>query len=254
VDVSPITGGIVEVSEAALSSYPETLSIDSGASIQVKAIPASGYRFDYWDGDLSGITNPSTILVDCNKEITANFSRIVVYSLSIQTSGSGSITSEGNNHSYEEGTIVSITATPDSGWQFDGWSGDVADPNIATTTITMTSDITVNANFSRIPVYSLKMQVNGRGFITPASGSHGYEEGTMVSITANPDSGWQFDGWSGDVADPNLATTTVILNSNKTISANFLKVNTSWWLFISIVVGVIIIGLVVWLILRNRTA
>jgi len=180
VDVSPSTGGIVEVNEIALSSYPETSTFTSGSSVQLKAIPASGYRFDYWDGDLSGITNPSTIVVDCNKKLTANFSRIVTYSLTMQINGSGSITPVGGNYSYEEGTIVNVTATPDSGWQFDGWSGDVANPNIATTTITMTSDKTLNANFS--------------------------------------------------------------------------KVYAGWWLLIGIVIGMIIIGLIIWLVVRNRTA
>ncbi len=64
--------------------------------------------------------------------------------------GSGPINSEVGNHEYGDGTIVSIKAAPDSGWQFDSWSGNVADSDLAETTLTMTADETVTVNFSPI--------------------------------------------------------------------------------------------------------
>jgi uncharacterized repeat protein (TIGR02543 family) len=53
-------------------------------------------------------------------------------------------------HEYNEGDVVSITAIPDEGWQFDGWSGDVTAPQLTMTTLTVTSDTTVTADFSRV--------------------------------------------------------------------------------------------------------
>jgi len=55
------------------------------------------------------------------------------------------------NHSYTEGTVVNIIATPNQGYGFVNWTGDVADPNAATTTVTMNGDQTVTANFALIP-------------------------------------------------------------------------------------------------------
>ena len=146
-DVSPSDGGIVKVDENLPSSYPIFYFFGSGTEVRLEAVPASGYLFSTWGGDLSGSTNPTTIVVDCNKSITANFSRRV-HTLTIQVSGSGSTTPTVGTHNYGEGTVVSITATPDSGWQFDGWTGNITAPGSATTTLTMDSDKTVTAKFS----------------------------------------------------------------------------------------------------------
>ncbi len=148
-DVSPSGEGIVQVNQTAPSSHTVTYTFKSGTYVNLEAVPAPGYRFNNWSGDLSGATNPATLMIDCNKSITANFSQ-VVHALTIQFSGSGSTTPAGGTHNYGEGTVVSITATPDSGWQFHSWTGDVPDPGSATTTVAMGSNKTVTANFSQI--------------------------------------------------------------------------------------------------------
>jgi hypothetical protein len=96
------------------------------------------------------------------------------------------------------------------------------------------------------------MQIQGSGSTTPPVGDRIYGEGTMVSITAIPDEGWQFDSWTGDVAYPDSATTVVAIESDKTVAANFSKVMSVWWLIGGILTGVIIIGEIVWLAIRRR--
>ena len=148
-NVSPSDGGTVRVDQTAPSAYPATLTFKSGTSVRVEAVPASGYDFKNWGGDLSGTTSPATIVISCNKDITANFSR-VTHTLTMHVNGRGSASPAVGNHSYGEGTVVGITATPDVGWQFDRWTGDVADPASAVTTVTMDSTVTLTVNFSRI--------------------------------------------------------------------------------------------------------
>ena len=75
-DVEPGGGGTIEVEQNASSSYPTTLSFETGTSVRLEAVPAPGYHFDNWGGDLSGTTNPTTIVIDCNKKITASFSPV----------------------------------------------------------------------------------------------------------------------------------------------------------------------------------
>ena len=46
---------------------------DEGASVVLTAIPASGYRFDHWSGDVSGTTTSITITINADKSVTAVF-------------------------------------------------------------------------------------------------------------------------------------------------------------------------------------
>ncbi len=120
------------------------------------------------------------------------------YTLNVSASGSGNITKSPALSSYSTGTVVSLTATPASGFQFVGWSGDIsgsANPIM----VTMSRNITITANF--VPLsYTLNVSASGSGSITKSPALSSYPAGTMVSLTATPASGFQFVGWSGDVA------------------------------------------------------
>jgi len=143
-----------------------------------------------------------------------------IYTLTMGVNGGGSTTPAAGYHLYPSGTVVDISATPDTGWQFVNWSGDVADPDSASTTVAVNTNKTVTANINQI-TYTLTMAVNGSGSTIPAVGTHPYPVGTVVNITARPDAGWQFVNWSGDVADSNSANTTFTTNTDKTVAANF---------------------------------
>lgn len=52
---------------------PDNASYPSGQMVQLTANPFSGWWFDYWGGDLGGSTNPTSILMNGNKNIIANF-------------------------------------------------------------------------------------------------------------------------------------------------------------------------------------
>jgi hypothetical protein len=75
----------------------------------------------------------------------------VQYDLTIASTAGGDVTTptEGT-HTYDEGTVVNLTATADTDYHFVKWTGDVgaiADDEDATTTITMNGDYTITANF-----------------------------------------------------------------------------------------------------------
>jgi uncharacterized repeat protein (TIGR02543 family) len=221
VEVTPQEGGTVKINGALQSSYPAYRTFVEDTVIELEAQPLAGYEFVGWSGDLSGGENPISLEMDSAKVVTAIFTNII-HPLIIQVTGHGSTNPAAGTYSYGEGSEVTVTAIPDSGWQFDGWSGEVSDPDSATTTVVITSDKTVTANFSQI-MHSLTLTAEGNGHLTPEIGTHSYAERTEVTVTATPDSGWRFDGWSGEVSDPDLATTTVVITSDKTVTANFSK-------------------------------
>jgi hypothetical protein len=52
---------------------PGSATYDAGNMVTFTATAANGYRFLKWGGDAAGSTNPLSILVDGNKDVTANF-------------------------------------------------------------------------------------------------------------------------------------------------------------------------------------
>jgi hypothetical protein len=114
-----------------------------------------------------------------------------------------------------------VTATPDSGWYFSDWTGDetgTANP----LNVTMSSNKVITANFKALPVYSLTIVTNGMGSVSlnPPGGS--YQSNTVVNVTASAVTGWQFLNWSGD-ATGNVNPLAVTMNSNKSVTANFVE-------------------------------
>jgi len=66
-DVSPFNGGTV-------SKNPPLLYYESGATVELTANPANGWKFDRWEGDASGTNATTNITVDAKKNVTAKFS------------------------------------------------------------------------------------------------------------------------------------------------------------------------------------
>ncbi|MFC1946502.1 InlB B-repeat-containing protein [Chloroflexota bacterium] len=218
-NVSTTEGGKVKIDDFTAIEYPDISTVTKDAFVTLEAIPQEGYTFIGWTGSNTTKENPVTLKMDCAKNILANFS-ITTHNLSIGIEGKGSVFPPAGTYDYVDGTIVNISATPNTGCQFDGWTGDVNNTNAASTSVTMDQDKSIVAKFS-CSMNSLTMAVQGEGTVTPSTGTHSYNKDTSVEITATPDDGYQFDGWTGNVESANNAKTTVKMDSDKTIIANF---------------------------------
>jgi uncharacterized repeat protein (TIGR02543 family) len=204
---------------------------NSGTVVNITATAASGYTFLNWTGDVTDPNSSSTtIIMNSDKTVTANFVLIPTFDLTMQVSpgGGGTTTPSAGVHTYQEDAVVLIGASPSTGYTFTNWTGDVANPTSASTSVTMNSDKTVTANFELIPTYELTVQINpgGGGITTPSAGVHTYQEDTVVPISASAASGYTFSNWTGDVANPTSASTTVTIDNDKTITANFVLIPT----------------------------
>lgn len=131
-----------------LSMYP------NGTSVQLTPVPAAGYIFVNWTGDLTGSADPATITMDASKTITAVFSSSI-YDLTISTNGNGTTAPTGTV-TATDGVPVSISATPDAGYEFNRWevisaagTAAIADVSTAATTVTLNGgDAEVRAFFN----------------------------------------------------------------------------------------------------------
>jgi len=76
------------------------------------------------------------------------------YDLTISSTAGGSVTTPGEGtFTYDAGAVVNLVAEADGEYQFSSWTGDVgtiANINAATTTITMSGDYSITANFQCI--------------------------------------------------------------------------------------------------------
>ena len=74
------------------------------------------------------------------------------YSLTIASTTGGSVTAPGEGtFSYSAGTVVQLLATPDDGYIFQAWTGDitdVADPGSASSNITVNATCSITASFA----------------------------------------------------------------------------------------------------------
>jgi len=260
VDVSPSDGGNIEINGSAPSSYPDINTFKSGANVTLEVVPASGYVFTEWSQDLSGTASIATVVMDCTRVIQANFlqtdtSSHVKYTLTVRTNGSGATVPPAGTVEYTEGQQVTITATPAAGWQFKSWNGNVADPSLPDIAIIIDSTKTVTANFEQI-THDFNIDINGGGKVKYKPDTNIQIEGTVVTMQAIPDDGWQFDSWTGDVNDINLADTTLTIDSSKAVVANFSKETkeTNWFnLYLAVLGGILMTFFTVIFIRRLRT-
>jgi len=105
----------------------------------------SGWSFDSWSGGLNSTQNPDSIRMTSNKTATALFTPNE-YTLTIETTGSGSVTKDPNQTTYHYGTWVKLTAVANYGWSFSSWSRNMSG-NHNPDSIRMTRNKTVTAIF-----------------------------------------------------------------------------------------------------------
>lgn len=145
-----LTTGVV--GSGSVTKNPNQALYASGTVVTLTAVPAVGWSFNGWSGDLTGNTNPTTITMTSNKVVTATFTQNQpsTYTLTINVIGSGSVIKNPNQSTYTSGTIVALTAVPASGYVFSGWSGSLSG-NTNPTSITMDSNKVVTATFTASP-------------------------------------------------------------------------------------------------------
>ncbi|MBN2807183.1 MAG: Ig-like domain-containing protein, partial [Prolixibacteraceae bacterium] len=185
-----------------VTKVPNQTSFSYGTSVLLTAVPNAGYAFTGWSGDATGTSNSVTLIMNANKNVTANFALIPpnTYTLNVTSTLGGTTSKNPNQATYTSGTVVQVTATPLTGYTFTGWSGD-ASGSVNPLSVTMNSDKNIIANFEIIPdvTFSLNITANN-GVVFKNPNLANYNQGTTVILTATPNAGYAFTGWSGDAS------------------------------------------------------
>ena len=144
-----------------------------------------------------------------------SFRILTTYSLNVSGTGGGTVTIDPPNGPYLEGTEVTLTASPESEWEFIGWEGDSTSSD-ATITITMDGAKSLN------PIFGTNVKVNaigGGNVIQNPPNPVPY--GSTVSIEAVPDDGNYFFRWAGETKEEKNPAEFHVKKPNPIVSALF---------------------------------
>lgn len=201
-------------------STPQTVT--HGSTLTFTITPNPGYSIADVRVDGASVGTPSVYAftnITANHTITAAFA-LTTYTLTVNTAGTGSgvVTPTAGVYLYPAGTVVTLTAAPNVGSTFTGWSG--ACSGTGACSVTMTNTRSVTATFA-INTYTLTVATagTGTGVVTPAIGVYTYTHGSVVTLTAAANPGSTFTGWSG--ACSGTGACSVAMTNTRSVTANF---------------------------------
>ena len=204
-----------------VSKLPDLASYPNGTVVTLTASSDPGWSFAGWSGAETSSANPLVVTITDNTALTATFTQNH-YLLNVPVVGDGHVSKLPDQPSYVYGTVVTLTASADPGWSFSGWSGDrTGSANPLRTTITANTSIT--STFTQ-DHYRLNLSGFGMGSLNITPRQTDYLYGTVITLTATPDPGWNFAGWTGAVtgqANPLILTITHDINLVVHFSTNW---------------------------------
>ncbi len=142
------------------------------------------------------------------------------YTLTLLQSSQGTISQSSVTGSYAKDTGVEVKATGKLGHGFSSWGGALAGSTRNPAIVAMDANKNISANYVSVPVYRLNTSSsNGAITLSPSGGI--YSVGTVVTVTAEPSSGYVFSSWSGDLSG-SASSTTITMTGDKSVNASFM--------------------------------
>jgi len=199
----------------------------NGSVVTVSATPNAGFIFTNFtnNGTIVSTSSSYQFTLAGNQTLIANFTAVVPGKFGIVTLSSppagGTTTGSG---SYNAGTPVTVSATPNAGYIFVNWKDN---GNIVSTSsnyqFTVAGNRTLTATFSLVLAsqFAVNLSSNpGAGGTTTGAGA--FNAGSSVTITATPNAGYTFVNWTENgVQASTSASYTFVLNASHTFVANF---------------------------------
>jgi streptogramin lyase len=219
-----------------------TAEFEEGETVQLSASVSEGSKFLSWSGGCSGTEKVCKVTMDEAESVTATFAPLPPpgFGLSVfkEGTGSGIVISEPEGidcgetceAEYEEGAEVVLSAFPEPGSRFVGWSGGGCS-DTDSCEITMNEAQEVVATFDLVPQLTLTVTKEGTGSGTVTSSPEGidcgkvcsaeYEEGETVLLSASPSKGSEFSGWSGGGCSGTESVCKVAMSEARSVTATF---------------------------------
>ena len=238
---NPIT--IVETENGTVTANPE--SAEAGNVVTLTVEPAAGFELDTIsatdaDGGTVTIASDNTFTMpETAVTVTATFKEAAAttYKVTVSESEGGTVTADVEEAA--EGDKVTLTATPDEGYEFVEWAVTDADGGTVEVTdnafVMPASDVTASATFKAIEpeptTYTITVEKAKNG--TAKADAEEAAEGDTVTLTATPDKCYALKAWKVTDADGNDVKvaddgTFTMPAANVTVTATFDGPNHTW--------------------------
>ncbi|SMO85907.1 InlB B-repeat-containing protein [Gracilimonas mengyeensis] len=191
IEVTPEGSGTVDFAADTL--------IEKGKTVNLRAIPETGFVFAGWNGTIQSTENPLEITISEDIELIAGFEK-KSYELKTEIMGEGTITETvlPAKTEYEHGTVVQLSAIPAEKSRFVRWSGDVVSED-SVIEVTVESPLEINAEFER-EFYKVEVNVEGNGSLADwdTTNIKWFRSNSTITLQPVPDTTWVFRRWEGD--------------------------------------------------------
>jgi Fe-S cluster biogenesis protein NfuA len=208
-----------------------------GTTVTLTATPDAGFIFANWSG--GGCAGAGTCQVATNATVTATFTvpppTPFTVTINKNGTGAGTVTSSPSgincggicNAQFNQGTTVTLMATPTAGSVFAGWSGGCTGTGACqvTTTVTVTATLNTLPPPATFTVTTLKGGTGTGKVVSAPAGidcgvtcSANFFNGTTVTLTDTADAGSTFTGWSGAGC---IGSGPCVVNTAATVTATF---------------------------------
>ena len=252
--VTGAPAGIDKAINCGTACLSDSAAFNLETAVTLTAAPDAGHVFDHWSGGGCPSTGPCIVTMGAPQRIKARFLPLRRLSVTKTGTGRGNVTGApdgvasaincgtgcaSDSADFSEGTPVTLTAIPDSGYAFTGWSGEVPPEctgAITACVLTMDAVKSVTATFATYRMLSVTKAGTGTGTVTGtpagisseidcgtgcASDSANYSTNTVVTLTAAADAGHTFSGWSG--ACSGTAPCVVTMSAARSVTATFAR-------------------------------
>lgn len=166
----------------------------------------------------------------------SNSEQIPTYNVSVSMNPSDAGNLSVSDTTVDEGEEIELEANSNDEYQFSGWAGDIESSDNPLSLI-VDKNYNISANFKK-KTYKLNVNIEGDGSVAKniiREKSTEYDHGTVVELKANPQTGYQFTEWSGDLNTTDNPKT-IVVDEPKTVTAHFnvksdkaaLKINVDW--------------------------
>ncbi|HWI72902.1 MAG TPA: hypothetical protein VNT55_13190, partial [Baekduia sp.] len=188
------------------AASPCTVTVTADTTVLAVVSPVQRTLGVTGDGSGAGYVDSSPAGIDCGRGVAGHAACV---------------------KDYDNGTVVTLTAHPAAGSAFFGFTGEGCPARTTTCTVTMGEARAVTATFGTARTLTVVRAGSGGGTVSGAGIACGSDcaevvgDGSKVVLTATPEAGSEFLGFSGGGCAGSAATCTMVLGADATVTATF---------------------------------